>query len=113
MPFLNLPLLRYMILLSSDFDVVIPHVADQVEPLHAVYSKGCAEPISTIIASGQRRIVRLLSLVQVRYVVESEIDVFDPEHRSFFNINTEADLQRALQFCSTYTPGRVIQAAHR
>ena len=26
---------------------------------------------------------------------EEEIDRFDPEHLSFFNINTQADLERA------------------
>ncbi len=39
MPFLNLDLLRHMIELSPDFDVVIPRVGDKKEPLHAIYSK--------------------------------------------------------------------------
>ncbi|MCL0081611.1 hypothetical protein M1N89_00005, partial [Dehalococcoidia bacterium] len=35
-----------------------------------------------------------------RYVEESEVDSFDPQHLSFFNINTPADLERAEQIVS-------------
>jgi molybdopterin-guanine dinucleotide biosynthesis protein A len=31
----------------------------------------------------------------VRYVDSNDIDKFDPQHLSFFNINSEADLERA------------------
>lgn len=94
MPFLNLPLLRYMILLSADFDVVIPSIAGQTEPLHAIYSKVCIEPIEKLLHHNQLRIVYFLPSVRVRYVTENEIDVFDPEHLSFFNINTPEDLAK-------------------
>jgi molybdopterin-guanine dinucleotide biosynthesis protein A len=33
-------------------------------------------------------------------VEESEIDSFDPQHLTFFNINTPADLERAEQIMS-------------
>jgi molybdopterin-guanine dinucleotide biosynthesis protein A len=39
----------------------------------------------------------LFDLVKVRYVEAGEISRFDPEHLSFFNINTEADLAKARQ----------------
>jgi len=34
-------------------------------------------------------------LVKTRYVGEDEIAEFDPEHLSFFNVNTAADLEKA------------------
>jgi molybdopterin-guanine dinucleotide biosynthesis protein A len=34
----------------------------------------------------------------VRYVDEETIDRIDPEHLSFFNINTEADLEEARNY---------------
>ena len=34
--------------------------------------------------------------VRVRYVSESEIDSFDAERLSFFNVNRPDDLERAL-----------------
>jgi molybdenum cofactor guanylyltransferase len=94
MPFLNLDLLGYMIKISPGYDVVVPRVDDKTyEPLHAVYSKSCLVPLENLIKKNVFRILELYPLVKVRYVENVEIDRFDPEHLSFFNINTEADLK--------------------
>jgi len=95
MPLLNLELLRYMILLAADFDVVIPRLEGNVEPLHAVYSKACLPPIMKALESGERRVVSFFPYVRIRYVDQDEIDLFDPQHLSFFNINTPEDLDIA------------------
>ncbi len=97
MPFLNQALLRYMIKLSAGFDLVVPRVGELVEPLHAVYSKSCLAPIERLLNQGNLRVSVLFDLVKVRYVEADEIDSFDPKHLSFFNINTEADLEMAQQ----------------
>ena len=97
MPFLNQDLLRYMIQLSPGFDLVVPRVGELVEPLHAVYAKSCLAPVERLIEQGNLRVDALFDLVKVRYVETDEIDRFDPQHLSFFNINTRADLERAKQ----------------
>jgi molybdopterin-guanine dinucleotide biosynthesis protein A len=94
MPFLDLNLLRYMILLASGHDVVIPRIGGLVEPLHAIYSKSCLEPIDRLLARGGLKIVDFFPEVRVRYVEESEVDIFDPQHLSFFNVNTPSDLAK-------------------
>ncbi len=48
-----------------------------------------------VLEEGKRKIVSFFPLVKVRYLEEVEIDRFDREHLSFFNINTQADLDRA------------------
>ena len=95
MPFLNPFLLRYLIQLSPEFDVVVPRVEGRLEPLHAVYSKNCLIPIQRRIELGELKILGFLEQVRVRYVEEAEIDKLDPKRLSFFNINTLADLRRA------------------
>jgi len=95
MPFLNLKLLRYMVKIAPGFDVVIPRIGDQMEPLHAVYSRNCIGPMEDQIKQGTLRVTGFFDSVKVRYVREEELDRFDPERLSFFNINTEADLKRA------------------
>jgi len=95
MPFLNQALLRYMIQLSTNFDLVVPRLGNTVEPLHAIYSKDCLTPIEYLLKQGELEIIQLLTLVKVRYVEADEINRFDPDHLSFFNINTEADLEMA------------------
>jgi molybdopterin-guanine dinucleotide biosynthesis protein A len=95
MPFLNVNLLRYMIDISPGFDVIIPRVDDQMEPLHAVYSKNCIGPMESLIKQDNLKATAFFDSVKVRYVGKEELDRFDPERLSFFNINTEADLKRA------------------
>ena len=97
MPFLNHDLLHYMIQLSPDFDLVVPRLGNMVEPLHAIYSKGCLISIESLFKQGNLSITALFTLVRVRYVEAEEIDSFDPKHLSFFNINTEADLNMARE----------------
>ncbi len=95
MPFLNRALLRHMIKVAPGFDVVIPRVDDMVEPLHAVYSKNCLAPIEGMVERGDLSVHGLLGLVRVRYVDSDEIDRFDPERLSLFNVNTLDELERA------------------
>lgn len=97
MPFLNTELLNYMLGLSPEFDVVIPRLGGHEDPLHAVYSKRCLEPIRQLLMVGRFRIVDFFPQVQVRYLEEDEVNQFDPQHLSFFNINTAEDLDRALE----------------
>ena len=102
MPFLNHDLLDYMIQLSPDYDAVVPRVGDMVEPLHTVYSKACLVSIEQLFKRDTLHVNALFSLVNVRYVDTGEIDQFDPEHLSFFNVNTEDDLTMARELADKY-----------
>jgi len=101
MPFLSLPLLRYMISLAAGHDVVIPGVDDTLEPLHAIYGKGCLGPIERQLEAGERRIVRFLPEVIVRVVGAAEIDRLDPQRLSFLNVNTPEDWSKIQELAST------------
>jgi molybdenum cofactor guanylyltransferase len=95
MPFLNLELLRYMAAVAPGYDLIAFHKEDRPEPLHAVYSRNCLAPMKSLIERNERRIIGILPYIKIRYLTEAEIERFDPGHLSFFNINTEADLQKA------------------
>jgi molybdenum cofactor guanylyltransferase len=93
MPFIKLDLMRYMIDQAEGYDVVIPKTNNQIlEPLHAIYSRNCLSPLEFLIKQGRLSVLELYPMVRVKYIDESEITKFDPEHISFFNINTESDL---------------------
>jgi len=94
---LNQALLRYMLQISAGFDLVVPRLGDMVEPLHAVYSQACLAPIESLLKQGNLSVIQLFTLVKLRYVEAEEINRFDPKHLSFFNINTEADLEKARE----------------
>ena len=52
-------------------------------------------PIHKLPERNELRISELFSVVRVRYVEEDEINRFALEHLSFYNINTQADLDEA------------------
>jgi molybdopterin-guanine dinucleotide biosynthesis protein A len=99
MPFLSLPLLRYMVPLCEGNDVVIPRLDGLVEPLHSIYGKACLPFMAELLGQGRRKITAFFPQVRVRYVEESELAVFDPAYLSFVNVNTPEDweaVQRLL-----------------
>lgn len=99
-PFLSVSLLRYMTQICSIYDVVVPRVENKLEPLCAVYSKNCSNPIQRLLEQDELRIDRLFGMVKVKYIGEDEVNRFDPEHLSFFNINSQADLDRARRLAT-------------
>jgi molybdopterin-guanine dinucleotide biosynthesis protein A len=99
-PFLSVGLLEYMTQICSTFDVIVPRIKNKVEPLCAVYSRSCLAPIQMLLGQNELMINKLFSMVKVKYVEEDEINRFDPEHLSFFNINSQADLERARRLAA-------------
>jgi len=95
MPFINTALIKYMYGITTGFDAVIPLIEGEVEPLYAVYSRNCIRHIEDMMKENNLKVRGLLDRVKVRYVEQNEIDLFDPDHLSWFNINTPNDLHRA------------------
>ena len=100
MPFLNVTLLDHMVQNFSAFDAVVPRIGKKIEPLCAVYSKGCLPAIRNLLESNELQISKLFNMVKVKYIEEDKIDRFDPEHLSFFNINTQEELEKAKRITS-------------
>jgi molybdopterin-guanine dinucleotide biosynthesis protein A len=105
-PFLSASLLEYMTQTLADSDVALPRIGEMIEPLCAVYSKNCLAPIQKLLERDERQIRKLFSMVKVKYVEEDEINSFDPEHLSFFNINSQDDLERAQKLAAEKGWGR-------
>jgi molybdopterin-guanine dinucleotide biosynthesis protein A len=66
-----------------------------VEPLHGAYRRTCLSAIETAIGAGRRRIISFFPHVRVRYVAPEDVMPFDPELRSFRNINTPEEWEKA------------------
>jgi molybdopterin-guanine dinucleotide biosynthesis protein A len=94
MPFLNTSLLRYLCGLAPGFDVVIPLFKGFPETMHAVYGRGCLEPIKQQLLTEHLKIIGFFDEVCVRYVEHSDLIRFDPKLRSFLNMNTPADWEQ-------------------
>ncbi len=96
MPFLNPALIRHMASLAAGVDIVIPHHDGEYEPLHAIYTPGCLDAIRRCLER-QGRNVDVLSEVRVRVVEAAEARRFDPDLRSFTNLNTPEEYAEALR----------------
>lgn len=94
MPFLNVDLLHYMLGLRSGVDSVVPYIAGNYESLHAIYHRTCLPVMRAQLERGRLRIHDIYSQLQVRQVTEIEVGRFDPDQRSFANLNTPDDVAR-------------------
>jgi molybdopterin-guanine dinucleotide biosynthesis protein A len=92
---LNLALLRYMILLSADYHMVVPRLGGNPEPLHAVYSRACVRPLERALSRGDQGISAILAGLRVRYVEDSEVETFDVNHLSFSRVRSGHDWEWA------------------
>ena len=101
MPFLNVNLVQYMLDIAAGVDLVAYREGDRFEPLHAVYSRNCMTGLEVLLKRSPLRIIEILPFVKIRYLALEEIRRFDPQHLSFFNINTEEDLQKARHIVET------------
>lgn len=95
MPFLSVELLKYMLSLRDGFDAVVPILAGRPEPTHALYSRVCLPHIERRLKADDLKIANFFGDVRVRFVPEDDINRLDPERLSFFNVNTQQDLERA------------------
>lgn len=95
MPFINLNLIRYMADFAPQYDVVVPRIGSYYQPLHAFYRRSCLDSMRLYIEQGECKVTAFYDKIKVRYISYSEIVRFDPDQRSFFNVNTWTDYQTA------------------
>jgi molybdopterin-guanine dinucleotide biosynthesis protein A len=100
MPFVVRPLLDYLISLIPQGDAIVPRLVGEAEPFRAIYSRACLPPIRAALDAGKMRMISFFPDVRVRFVDEDEIDLYDPQHLSFFNVNTPEDLEQARRMAT-------------
>lgn len=89
LPLLVPDLLRFLLDLPFDYDLLIPFLEGRQQPLHAIYATTCLPAIKAQIEAGDLKIVRLLETLRGRIVTEADLR---PEWlQSFHNMNTPQD----------------------
>ena len=109
MPFLNPDVIRYMVRLKDQADIVISRWATRLQPTHAVYGRDCLPVIEEMMNLHNRKIHSMIDhpALRVRLIAESEIRQIDHDGRSMFNINTPSDLEQARSVLAG-VPGRSV-----
>ena len=92
MPFLSEPLIRHIVEFRNEFDVILPKIDWKIEALHGLYNKRCLPAIRELIDSQQYQVIRFFPKMRVKYLDEAEIRKYDPELKTFFNINEPREM---------------------
>lgn len=95
MPFVSEALVRYMVGLAPEYDVVVPMLGGEYEPMHAVYSRRCLPWVTERLDARRLRLLSIYDQARLRVVDEDEVRRFGDPERLFFNCNTPEDLERA------------------
>jgi molybdopterin-guanine dinucleotide biosynthesis protein A len=110
-PFLQPALIRLLLgSTGNKADVVIPQTEMGLEPLCAVYSQRCLQPITQRLQQGDLRVRSFFRQVRVVHVNEDRLRRVDPDLESFYNINTPADLAQAQQRYPALPVGKAPQS---
>ncbi len=95
-PFLKKELVLYILSqINSKFDVIIPETEAGFEALCAVYSRGSLSAIERNLKNRIYMVKRFFKKNRVKMISSKNIEKFDPQMKSFFNINTPEDLEKA------------------
>ena len=95
MPFLNADLIGLLVSEAEGWDVVVPRVAGELQPMHAVYARSCLPFIQEAIDVGMLKIARFFPKVKVKTIEEPALRAVDPYLLGLMNINTPLELEEA------------------
>ena len=96
MPFVSPDLMRRLAALASDdLDWILPSYRSRLQPLCALYSKECIPVMEDALRKGKCKIIDLRTKLRTRVVPYKEISHYDREGKSFMNVNTPKDYERA------------------
>jgi len=97
MPFLDPDTIRHVIGLKGEGDVIMAKLQNGFQPMHALYHRNCLPTMESLIRAQDFKIQLLADhpALRVRVVMPAELRQLDPQGRSFYNVNTPADLAAA------------------
>lgn len=75
---------------------VLRRGAKGIEPLFAVYGRGCLAAATAALEAGERSFLQLLRGVSVRYAAPEEVPGFDLD-RVLLNVNTPEDYEKLVR----------------
>lgn len=93
MPYLQPSLIRHIVSLGKDSDVVLPRTPEALQPLHALYRKSCLPVIEHQLANNNLSVLDIYPLLRTRTLSPEYVHRFDPGYRSCINLNTPADYE--------------------
>lgn len=95
MPFVRAELMACLLPHARDHDVVIPREGDYLEPLLAIYGKGCLAPVEHMLQKKRCKITGFYEQVRVKYIDRKDMERCAGSDKCFINVNTPDELAAA------------------
>jgi molybdopterin-guanine dinucleotide biosynthesis protein A len=96
MPFIEPSLVEWLGRFRSTYQAVVPVVQGHPQPLSAFYAASCLASMRESLAMRDKSLRGALQALDVRYIDEAEMLDTDPRLRSFFDLDTPQDVEKAL-----------------
>ena len=93
LPYLSMPLLRWMAALPRSWDALVPYLPNDGrkagwEPLHAIYTRACLASMRAALDRGDRQASAFFPAINVRPLRADAMRPHDPTGRSTVSVNT-------------------------
>jgi molybdopterin-guanine dinucleotide biosynthesis protein A len=93
LPYLSVPLLRWMAGLPRRWDALVPVLLNAEsksgwEPLHAVYTRACLAPMRAALDRGDRQATAFFPAITIQPLTADAMQPYDPLGRSTVSVNT-------------------------
>ncbi len=105
-PLLRVEVIHALYGMLNGYEAVIPDIGGQPQPLCAVYRRDVAKVIETQLASGERRLTQITAELRAHRPGELQLRKFDPDLRSFMNVNSPEDYNLALAIEQLHESGK-------
>ena len=95
-PFLRVDLCRSIVSLAKKRDGAVPRIGGNFEPLHGVYRRiKCLAAFEEALEEGKRKPIDAYGMLDLEFVDEDIVRVVDPRLESFWNLNSQRELELA------------------
>lgn len=103
LPYLSLPLLRWMTAQPRTWDALVPFLPNEDgkagwEPLHAIYTRACLTPMRAALDRGERQATAFFSAIRVEPLTAEAMRPHDPDLRSTCSVNTPQAWAEAVRW---------------
>jgi len=97
-PFFNVNLFGAMLSLRKNADAVICETEDGLQPLTALYSRRCLQPIENCLEQERLKVVSFHDQIRLQIVPNEDVERLDSGSRMFWNMNYPEDYEQAVQW---------------
>lgn len=97
MPFLTAELMQLFIENSAGFDLVLPQIGADIEPMFGIYKKTLLPAADKCLAEKRRSLLNLIKAGKTLFLTEDIWGKTDDRKKAFYNINYLADYEQLLK----------------